>query len=358
LGSAIRSLDCFALSRRLTVAFFLCVGLASPAWSQEQKPPDPQTAVSAPEANPGSIHGIVQNREGVVYEGAHITLKSPSPAAEQTTTSDSDGRFSFFSVPPGPFELTLDSGGFASQTVSGTLHPGENYATPPIVLLIAIANTEVQVTASRSELAQEDLKQEEHQRVFGVIPNFYVVYDPDAPPLTARQKYHLAWRSSIDPVTIAVVSVVAGIEQGNNDFREYGQGTQGYAKRFGAAYADGFIGDMLGGAVLPSIFKQDPRYFYKGKGSIRSRTLYAIAMSVICKGDNGHWQFNYSGVAGGLAAAGISNIYYPDSERNGASLIFRNTGIGIGSSAIGNLFQEFLVRKLTPKVPDYSSGKP
>jgi hypothetical protein len=77
---------------------------------------------------------------------------------------------------------------------------------------------------------------------------------------------------------------------------------------------------MIGSAILPALLKQDPRYFYKGTGTTRSRILYAIANSVMCKGDNGHWQVNYSGILGGAAAGGISNLYYPASDRNGISL--------------------------------------
>ena len=138
------------------------------------------------------------------------------------------------------------------------------------------------------------------------------------------------------------------MQQAADGFKGYGQGSQGYAKRFGANYADGFIGNMIGGAILPSILKQDPRYFYKGTGSKRSRVLYALANAVVCKGDNGHWQVDYSGILGSLAAGGISNLYYPASSRNGAGLTFENTLMGIAGSGIGNLFQEFLVRRLTP----------
>jgi hypothetical protein len=167
-------------------------------------------------------------------------------------------------------------------------------------------------------------------------------------PLQTKQKFELAWKTSVDPITIAASGVAAGVEQAQDGFSGYGQGAQGYAKRFGASYADAFIGTMIGGAVLPALFKQDPRYFYKGTGTKKARALYAIANAVICKGDNGHWQPDYSGILGSLAAGGISNLYYPASSRNGAWLTFENTFIGIGSSAVGNLFQEFLVRKLTP----------
>jgi hypothetical protein len=168
----------------------------------------------------------------------------------------------------------------------------------------------------------------------------------------------MAWKTSIDPVTIVVTGIFAGVEQEENTFSGYGQGTAGYAKRFGAGYANNFINTMLGGAILPSWWKQDPRYFYKGTGSNRSRALYAIANSVICKGDNGKWQPNYSGIVGGLAAGGIANIYYPASDRDGLKLTFEDTAIGTAESAVQNLIQEFIVKKLTPKIPNYGSGKP
>jgi hypothetical protein len=320
--------------------------------------PLPQT-IEPP--SPANISGVVTDKDGAVYQGVRITLTETgfsASVAPITITSDSNGRFSFASVPPGPFKLTVSSEGFATQEISGVLHSGENYKTPTIVLPFATAMTEVRVTASRVEIAEAELKEEEQQRVFGVIPNFYVVYAPNAPPLSTKQKFHLAWRSSIDPVSFLAAGFFAGVEQADNGFSGYGQGAQGYAKRYGANFADNFISTMIGGAILPSLLKQDPRYFYKGTGTTRSRVLYAIANAVVCKGDNGHWQPNYSGIAGSLASAGISNLYYPASDREGATLTIEETLLGFASSAAQNLFQEFLVRKLTPKLPNYSSSKP
>jgi len=318
-------------------------------------------------AGAGSVHGVVVNRDGAVYEGAHITLTpagasagsgaSNNPATPREATTDSNGRFNFEGVPPGAFKLTVSSNGFATQVVNGTLGAGESYEANQIVLALSIASTEVDVTATHEEIAMEELKQEETQRVLGVIPNFYVTYVPNAPPLTSKQKYSLAWKSSIDPVTVLAVGFFAGVEQATNSFPGYGQGAQGYAKRFGAGYADSFIGGMIGGAILPAWWKQDPRYFYKGTGTARSRVEYAIANAVVCKGDNGHWQANYSGILGGLAAGGISNLYYPPSDR-GATLTFENSLFNTGMSAVQNLLQEFVVRKLTPHVPNYGAGKP
>jgi hypothetical protein len=109
--------------------------------------------------------------------------------------------------------------------------------------------------------------------------------------------------------------------------------------------------------MLPSIFHQDPRYFYKGSGSITSRTLYAISQTVVCRGDDGRSEPNYSHVLGNFAAAGISNLYRSPEDRS-ASLTIRNGFIITGSNAVGNLVREFILRKLTPKVPDYARGKP
>jgi hypothetical protein len=360
--------------RILFIALLLPVvalpGATQQAWSQgtvqdlprkADLPDAPQAAGEAQTPSPiasASIHGTVVDRDGATYEGVRIVLTQAAQplTLQKSTTSDGSGHFEFDDVPPGPFQLTISSTGFATQIVSGQLHPGESYEAIKIVLLVSTATSEVEVTASRFEIAEEELKQEEQQRVFGAIPNFYVVYAPNAPPLNARQKFHLAWRSEIEPFTFLATGISAGIQQGNDDYKGFGQGAQGYAKRYAASYANDFIGNMLGGAVFPSLFKQDPRYFYKGTGTWKSRALYAIANAVICRGDNGHKQFNYSGILGSLASAGISNLYYPAADREGAELTFQNAAIGLGSSAIGNLFQEFLVRKLTPKVPNYGNG--
>ena len=305
-----------------------------------------------------SIHGVVVNKDGAVYEGAHVTLTQPDAAAARTATTDSNGRFDFSDLAPGTFTLTVSSIGFATQVVTGTVRAGESFEAKSIVLSMSGTTSQVEVTATPEEIATEELREEETQRVLGIIPNFYVTYVPDAPSLTTRQKFGLAWKSSIDPVTLLTVGAFAGQEQAENTFSGYGQGAQGYGKRYGAAFGDEFIASMIGGAILPSWWKQDPRYFYKGTGTTRSRALYAIAMAVMCKGDNGRWQVNYSAILGGFAAGGISNLYYPASSRDGVGLTFANVAVGTATSAAENLFQEFVVRKLTPHLPNYGANKP
>ncbi|MGD0830093.1 MAG: carboxypeptidase-like regulatory domain-containing protein [Terracidiphilus sp.] len=308
---------------------------------------------------PGSIRGVVVDREGTVCEGARIALTltdSPSEAA-RTAISDSSGRFEFNGVPVGAFTLNVTAGGFSTKVVNGLLRSGENYQAPAITMLVNATQSDVHVSASQEEIAQAQFHEEEKQRVLGVIPNFYVSYAPNAPPLTTKQKFHLATVSLIDPITILSTGFFAGIEQANNDFKSYGQGAEGYGKRFAANYADNAIGTMIGAAILPTLLKQDPRYFYKGNGSKRSRIFYAVKMSVVCKGDNGRWEPNYSGLSASLASGGISNLYYPAADRNGLSLTFENFGIGIAEDAVQNLFQEFLVRKLTPRLLNYGAPK-
>ena len=224
----------------------------------------------------------------------------------------------------------------------------------PLSLSIASATTEVQVSVTNYELAEEQIKVQETQRVLGVIPNFYVTYQPDALPLKPKQKFELAWKSGVDPVTFAASGLVAGLEQADNGFSGYGQGTQGYAKRFGASYADSFIGNMIGGAILPSLLKQDPRYFYKGTGSTGSRILYALANAVVCKGDNGHGNLTIQVSWGALPPAASLTSTIPQATAVESRLTFENTLIGIGGSGIANLFQEFLIRRLTPHAREYA----
>jgi hypothetical protein len=307
----------------------------------------PAAAKDQSKAAPGTISGSIIDVKGAPVVGAKITVTRPDQSTEDAY-SDENGRFTFSNMKPGEFQLTISSPGFTSQGTSGLLHEGENYSVPQVALTLATEVTEVHVTMSQMEIAEAEIKEQEKQRVFGFVPNFYVSYVSDAAPLTAKQKFELAWKTTIDPVNFAVTGVIAGVEQSQHAFEGYGQGSQGYAKRFGAAYADGVSATFIGGAILPSLLKQDPRYFYKGTGSKKSRALYALANAVICKGDNGKWQPAYSSILGSLAAGGISNLYYAKTDRNGVDLTFENAVVGIGATAVTNLLQEFVVKKLTP----------
>ena len=355
----------------LGLCLLLCSFAASAQTTQSSGLPNeksgapPSSGIVAPTQAPqsdrqpaGSISGKIIDQSGASIGGANIKLTREDQSPAQETLTDKDGQFVFSNVAPGPFRLTLSSEGLATQEITGTVQTGEPYVIPLAMLVVATQVTEVRVRLTREELAEVQIREEEKQRVFGIIPNFYVTYDRNAVPLTAKQKFGLAWKSSTDPITFLGVGAIAGINQAANSWIGYGQGMQGYAKRYGATYGDVFSGTYIGGAILPSLLKQDPRYFYKGTGSKRSRLFYAIASSFICKGDNGRWQPNYSNVGGNLAAGGIANLYYPASNRHGASLVFSTAAIRLTETTVANIFQEFIVPRWTPSHSSRSTSEP
>jgi hypothetical protein len=168
---------------------------------------------------------------------------------------------------------------------------------------------------AQRQKAQEQLKAQEKQRVFGVMATFNTTTNKDAIPLSAGQKYQLFFKSATDPWPFLLAGFGAGIDQADDSFPEYGQGMEGYAKRFGAAYTDYFTGNLLGNAVLASLMKEDPRYFQKGTGSYTRRFLWAATSTVWCKRDNATWGPNYANVLGNLMGAAVSNLYYPEADR-------------------------------------------
>jgi len=310
--------------------------------------PDP--ALSAAETQQktyGTAGGRVVDQTGKGVVGADVTLTRDQDSLIQEGQTDEDGHFSFANVSPGSLQITIAAEGFTAQMISATLRSGEHYVFPQITLTLATQITEIRVSPSMNEIAQDQLKDQEKQRVFGIVPNFYVSYVREFAPLTSKQKFHLALKATTDPVSIASVSIIAGVNQAADRYSGYGQGAQGYAKRYGASYANFASGLFIGGAVLPSLFKQDPRYFYKGTGTKRSRLLYALSRAVICKGDNQKWQPNYSSILGDLAAGGISNLYIPERDRHGAALTFENAGISLATSAAIGVLQEFVLHKVT-----------
>ena len=314
---------------------------------QQNASPATQPATNA--TAPGTIMGTILDPSGAVAVGAKVHLSANNGSLNQDVASGNNGQFSFPQIPAGAFQLTVSAPGFATQTVSGELASGQTNLVPTIVLPIGRADTEVRVTESTAEVAEQQIHEQEHQRALGFIPNFYVSYVPDAAPLNTRQKFQLSWKTAIDPMTFVGTGVYAALEQAGDRYPDYGQGLEGYSKRFGQAYGSAFAGIFIGNAILPTVFKQDPRYFYKGTGTKKSRLLYAIASSVICKGDNKQWEPNYSFILGSIASSGISQTMLPANERDGVGLIFQNALIRIGQGSLGGIVQEFLLRHLTPK---------
>jgi len=359
LGRRLRFIlgDCF---RFLILIALGGLVLCSPARAQAQPAEQPREELRVPKAasasgdvakaqqQGGIVVGRVIDPMGKGVPGADVVLMRDKSVLDQVQ-SDDNGRFTFVHVSPGSLQLRIVAEGFSTEEIPGTMVPGENYVFPEVCLSLATQVTEIRVSPPLDEIAQEQFKDEEKQRVFGIVPNFYVSYTDDAAPLTPKRKFQLALKAMTDPVGISAVSTIAAVNQASDRFSGYGQGADGYAKRYGASYANFASGLFIGGAVLPSILKQDPRYFYKGTGTKRSRFLYAVSRVFICKSDNQRWQPNYSSVFGDLAAGGLSNLYIPERDHHGARLTFENASIAMSTTAVLDVLQEFVLRKITSK---------
>ncbi len=210
--------------------------------------------------------------------------------------------------------------------------------------------------AVRRDKRRQEVKEEERQRVLGIVPDFDLTYRHDAVSLTAAEKIELAFRSSVDPFTFAAAFMIAGYHETTDEDTEFGWGAEGYFKRSGAAYLDTVDGAMIGSGFLPALLRQDPRYFRMGPGpTIRRRLLYAVAMTFVCKGDSGHWQPNFSNIGGNMIAGALSNLYYP-SQETGLGQTFGNGMIITTEGAAGAVFDEFwpdISRKILHRDPTH-----
>ncbi len=314
------------------------------------------------QSRPGKLVGTVTDVNGDPVPNATVVLETPESNDRQsndrqgndrqgndrrTVVTPESGYFEFTDVKPAtPYEINISAKDFADWTSpTVTIDPGQFKIVTGIRLRIETERTTVDVHYDPAEAATEQFKSEERQRVFGIIPNFYVSYDSDPAPLTAKMKFKLALKVSTDPVTVAGVSLVAASRQAANT-PKYGQGWGAYGERFGSTAADGFSDIMIGGAILPSLLHQDPRYFYQGTGTTGSRIRHAMFSPFVTRGDNGEWQPNYSSLGGDLASSALSNLYYPQANR-GAGLVFGNFAIGTAERIGASLAQEFLIGKFT-----------
>ena len=300
-----------------------------------------------------SISGVVRDITEATVAGAQISLRDGSGAGRRTI-SGSNGEFTFNGVPMGSYRVRVDARDFEPfQSAEIVVSAQQAYEVPRILLPVARANTSVTVRPTE-EVAAQQVKAEERQRIAGIVPSFYTSYVYDAAPLTTKQKYALASHELFDPISFVGVGISAGIGQATNMFGGYGQGAAGYGKRYAAAYGDTLTSSLLSHAVFPAIFHQDPRYFYQGSGSKKSRLVHALSFAVIARSDTGRNMPNYSYLLGDIGSGLLSNLYYPHADR-GVGLVFTNAALGIGGRAGGTVIREFLLKKITKNVPD--SGK-
>jgi len=191
-----------------------------------------------------------------------------------------------------------------------------------------------------TEQEKDKLKQEQSQRILGVVPQFSVTSRKDAAPLTPGQKFHLFAKSAFDPFQFAAAGLQAGIGQATNEFPGYGQGAAGYSKRYGASFADAVSSGFFSNFAYPVLLREDPRYFRLGEGSIKHRIAYSLAQEFVTHTDKGTLRFNFSNVLGAFSAGGLSNVYYPKNDR-GFGLTMSRSAISLGYGTGGGLIDEF-----------------
>jgi len=317
------------------------------ASTQEVREPSPQqNQPQSPLPPPrGSIVSTVTDVNDDPVPGASVVLQGPVASDRRTVATNGNGFFEIHDIEPGiPYHIAISATGFADwASPVFILDPGQYKMLDVSKLRIEEVQTTVTVSPeSSNEMAIQQVKIEEKQRGFGIIPNFFEVYGPSPAPLSAKLKFSLAFRFARDPFSVARVAILAGVGQATNT-PNYVQGAKGFSERFSANYANSFTQIMIGGAVLPSLLHQDPRYFYQGTGTKKSRAVHALSNLFITKGDNGHTQPNYSSLGGDLASAAISTFYYPESNR-GAGLFFQNFAINSAAHMAFRLLEEFVFR--------------
>jgi hypothetical protein len=332
-------------------------------------------ATDAPVDATAKIQGTVVDASGALVPGATIKLElneghgfltdAPKPGELEKlykpmgeTIADSGGRFEFTGLTPGIYRVLISAKGlqpFLSKRM--TILAGEHFEMPETALLVADTGMSVTVYATSEQVAEAELKLETQQRVLGIAPNFYTSFVYNAAPLNTRQKFKLAYKSRIDPLNFVSAAITAGIETGRDTYPDWGQDGPSYFKRYAAAYGDALFGRFFGSAIFPSIFRQDPRYFYMGPAQPKKkRLLHALSAGIIARGDNGKPQPNYSHIAGNAAAGALSTVYHP-ADHSAGSLALDNALIGIAGGAVQGLVREFVLKPFTHKVPAYANGK-
>ena len=313
---------------------------------------DPQNSAqqTLPAKGSASVAGTVLDVSGASISGADVSLIHEDGTQLLAMVSEANGEFNFTKIPAGSYLVIVNAKGFAPFTsVEFAVAVEQAYEVPDVSLSIASANMEVTVRPTEL-IAAEQIRAEEKQRLIGIIPNFYTSYIHDAAPLTWKQKFSLAARNTFDPVTYIGVAFSAGMEQATNAYAGYGQGAAGYSKRYAAKFVDGRSGAFLTHAVFPALLHQDPRYYYQGFGSVKSRLMHAVSSAFVTRSDRGRTVPNSSYLLGDMCSGALSNLYYPKANR-GANLVFTNAAVGLAGRVGTNLIREFLSKGLTTNVP-------
>ncbi len=315
--------------------------------------PDPQTA-----GNSARIDGEVTDTSGALVPGARMVLRMEGTGIERIANSDMEGRFAFEGLPGGTYRVNASAPGFeAFRSPKLLLNAGERRSLEPAVLVLPAGHADAYVSMNQRQIAAAELHAAEQQRIAG-FPDFYTSFVWNAAPLDARQKLSLGLHATTDRMAFVTAGLVASGEQIKGTFPEFGGGAEGFGKRYGAAYADGFIGKFLGGAVLPSLFHQDPRYFYMGSnGTVKQRVRHAVLSAVLARGDNGKMEFNYSHILGNAGAGALSTLYHPAADTAG-KLALDNALLGTVGEAGVNVVRELFLKRFVRGGDADANGMP
>lgn len=306
----------------------------------------------------GNISGVVTDAHGGLVPKASVTLEQKNHTQLRETTTDSAGHFLFANLPAGTYTVLISAPElktFLSPPIA--LAAGQHFEMPDTALAV-VTSTTVTVSANSVEVAEQEMHLEEQQRIIGILPNFFTSFVYDAAPLNTSQKFRLTTRSLIDPTAFLGVGISAAIEQADDTFPSWGNSdAASYGKRYAAGYGDEMLTRLFSYAIYPSVFHQDPRYFYLGPSqSGKARIWHAISSGIITRGDNGRLQPNYSYMLGSASAGAVSSVYHPASDSAG-KLAALNLGVGIAGKGIQALIREFVWPRFTTHVPAYANGK-
>ncbi len=216
---------------------------------------------------------------------------------------------------------------------------------PPSSAGADVPSTQAQKTAGDKKDQDDDKKQDpvnpKNDRLFMVIPNYTTVEVPTTYiPLTVKEKFKLGAEDAFDPYAFPLAGVLAAIAQAKDDDPAWGQGWKSFGKRYTAGFGDTVTGSFMTTGVFPSLLREDPRYFRKGTGGFRRRSLYALKRIVVIRADSGRSEFNFSEFGGNAVAGGISQIYHSRQERS-VSNFMNDWAMQIAIDVIANQAKEF-----------------
>lgn len=224
--------------------------------------------------------------------------------------------------------------------ISSLMAGGLSVAAPASAQEPGASQTEKQQPQAAPPTPEQKMSPE-NDRLFGVLPNYLTVEnEARVPPLTPGGKFKLVAKNAFDPAIYPFIGFLALVSQAENSEPEFGQGAAGYGRRYGVAFGDATIASFMTGAVFPTVFKQDPRYYELVQGGFKRRSAYSVSRIFVTRTDSGHSQFNSSEILGNLAAAGISNAYHPAQDRSLANTL-SVWGTDTGWDTMANLAQEF-----------------